>query len=52
MRTGRVGSREHRRVHKKSDISRDKVLMCIRKVAVITSLKSGITEEDTLHGFG
>ena len=48
---GRVGGREHIRVLKKSYISRDKVSMCIRRVAVITSLKLGITEEDTLCGF-
>ena len=47
-----MGSREHRRVLKKSDINRDKILMCIRRVAAITSLKLGITEEDTLYGFG
>ena len=43
---------EHRRVLKKGDIGRDKVSMCIKRVAVITSLKTGITEEDTLSGFG
>ena len=36
---------------KKCDIDRDRVSMCIRRVAVISSLKSGITEEDTLRGF-
>ena len=44
--------REYRRVLKKSDIDRDKVSMCIRRVAAITTLKSGINEEDTLRGFG
>ena len=44
--------REHRRVLKKCDISKDKVSMCIRRKATITSLKQGITEEDTLHDFG
>ena len=43
---------EHRRVLKKCDISRDKVSMCIKRVTEISSLKSGITEKDTLHGFG
>ena len=46
---------KHRRVLKKGDIGRDKVSMCIKRVAVnpvITSLKTGITEEDTLSGFG
>ena len=33
-----MGDREHRRVLKKYDIGRDKVLMCIRRVAVITLL--------------
>ena len=47
-----MGDREYRRVLKKSDINRDIVSMCIRRVAAITSLKSGITEEDTLYGFG
>ena len=47
-----VGGREHRRVLKKVDIGRDKVLMCIMRVATVTSLKPGITEEDTLCGFG
>ena len=36
----------------KCDIDKDKVSMCIRRVATITSLKSGITKEDTLRGFG
>ena len=31
--------------------STETVLTCIRRVAMITSLKSGITEEDTLCGF-
>ena len=52
IRIGRVGGREHRRVLKKGDIDRDKVSMCIKRVAAISSLKSGITEEDTLHDFG
>ena len=47
-----MGGRERRRVIKKSDISRDKVSMCIRRVAVITTLKSRITKEDILRGFG
>ena len=47
-----MGGREHRRVLKKCDIGRDKVLMCIGRVATITSLKPRITEEDTLRGFG
>ena len=46
------GGREHRRVLKKGDIGKDKVSMCIRRVTTITSLKLGITEEDTLRGFG
>ena len=37
---------------KKRDIDIDKVLMCIRRVASITLLKAGISEEDTFHGFG
>ena len=49
---GWVGDREHRRVLKKGDIDKNKVSMCIRRVATISSLKSGITEEDTLCGFG
>ena len=44
--------REHRRVFKKGDIGKDKVLMCIRRVLAITSLKLGITEEDIFRGFG
>ena len=32
--------------------TKTKYLMCIRRVVVITSMKSVITEEDTLHGFG
>ena len=36
----------------KGDISRDKVSMYIRRVAMITSLKMRIIEEDTLRGFG
>ena len=47
-----MGGREYRRVLKKSDIDRDKVSMCIKRVVAITSLKSGITEEDTLRDFG
>ena len=47
-----MGGREHRRVLKKCDISRDKISMYIRRVATIASLKSGITEEDALCGFG
>ena len=47
-----MGGREHRRVLKKSDIGRDKVSMCIRRVAAITTLKSGMNKEDTLRGFG
>ena len=47
-----MGGREYRRVLKKSDIGRNKISMCIRRVAAITLLKSGITEEDTLRGFG
>ena len=47
-----MGDREHRRVLKKGDIGRDKVSMCIRRVAAISSLKSGITEEDTFSGCG
>ena len=47
-----MGGREHRRVLKKCDIGRDKVSMCIRRVAAITWLKSGLTEEDTFHCFG
>ena len=33
---------------KKGDIGRDKVSICIRRVATITSLKPVITKEDTL----
>ena len=47
-----MGGREHRRVLEKSDISREKVSMCIKRVATITLLKSGITKEDLLRGFG
>ena len=46
------GDREHRKILKKCDICRHKLSMCIRRVAIITSLKPGITEEDTLCGFG
>ena len=35
---------------KKRDIDRDEESMCIRRVASITSLKAGISEEDTLYG--
>ena len=35
---------------KKGDISRNKVSMCIRRIASITSLKARITKEDALHG--
>ena len=45
-----MGDRE--RVLKKCDIDRDKVSMCVRRVVTVTSLKLGITEEDTLRGFG
>ena len=37
---------------KKCDIGKDKVSMCIERLSAITSLKSKITEEDTIHGFG
>ena len=47
-----MGDKEHRRVLKKCDIGKDKVSMCIRRVAIISSLKLRITEEDTLRGFG
>ena len=47
-----MGGREYRRVLKKGDIGRDKVSMCIKRVAMITSLKLRITEEDTPRGFG
>ena len=43
-----MGDKEHRRVLKKGDINRDKVSMCIRRVAALSSLKSGITEEDMM----
>ena len=46
-----MGGREHRRVLNKGDIDRAKVSMCIKRVATISSLKSGITEEDKLRGF-
>ena len=36
---------------KKGDINGNKVSMCIRRVTSITSLKAGITKEDTLCGF-
>ena len=48
---GGGGGKEHRKVLKNGDIGRDTVSMCIRRVVVITSLNSGITEEDTLCGF-
>ena len=35
---------------KKGDICGNEVLMCIRRLASITSLKAGITKEDALHG--
>ena len=37
---------------KKSGIGRCKVSMCIKSVAAISTLKLGITKEDTLCGFG
>ena len=49
---GGGGGGEHRRVLKKGNIGRDKVSMCIKRVVAITLLKSGITEEDILRGFG
>ena len=36
---------------KKSGIGRCKVSMCIRSVAAISTLKLGITKEDTFCGF-
>ena len=42
---------EHKKVLKKCDIDRDKVLKCIKRVATKTLLKPRITEEDTLRGF-
>ena len=47
-----MGGREHRRVLPKVGFGRDKVSMCIRRVITISSLKSGITEDNTLRGFG
>ena len=35
---------------KKGGISGNEVSMCIRRVALITSLKAGITKEDALRG--
>ena len=35
---------------KKGDINGNEVSMCIMRVTSITSLKSRITKEDTLHG--
>ena len=52
MISGRWGGREHRRRLKKCDIGRDKASMCIKRVATISSLNLGITEEDTLCDFG
>ena len=37
----------HRIVFKRSDIGRDKVLMCIKRITAITLLKLGITEKYT-----
>ena len=47
-----MGDREHRRVLKKCDMGKDKVSICVRRVAAIAPLKLGINEEDTLCGFG
>ena len=35
---------------KKGDISRNEVSMCSRRIATVTALKAGITEEDALRG--
>ena len=35
---------------KKGDVNRYEVSMCIRRVASITSLKAGMTKEDSLCG--
>ena len=36
----------------RGDISRDKVVISIRRITTITPLKARITQEDTLRGFG
>ena len=36
---------------KECDINRDKIPICVRGIASITPLKSGVAQEDTLHGF-
>ena len=43
---------EETRTLKESDISRDEVPICVRKTTSITTLKSRITQEDTLSCFG
>ena len=34
------------------DINKDKVVICVMRIASITSLKSRVTQENTLRGFG
>ena len=36
---------------KKGDISGNEVLMCIRRVAMVTALKARVTKEDALRDF-
>ena len=44
---GGCGGRKHRIIFKRSDIGRDKVLMCIKRITAITLLKLGITKKYT-----
>ena len=43
---------EERGTFKESDISRDELPICVGRITSTTPLKSRITQEDTLSGFG
>ena len=43
---------EGRGILKESDINRDEIPICFIRITSITPLKSRITQEDTLYGFG
>ena len=47
--TRRRWGREDGRMFKKCDICENKVSMCIERVAMVATLKAGITKEDALH---